>query len=938
MGNMSADRQRVALLASDRQTDAARPRVRAMNGRPPPVADDASGASAALQQAVHFHQRGALDRAEVLYTSVLERQPDNFHALHLLGVLRHQQDRNAEAHDLIGAALKSSPHSASAFLNFGMVLSKLGRFAEAVASYDKALRLKPGYPEAYSNRGAALFELKRPEAALASYDVALANQPGFVEAHNNRGLVLLELLRPAAALASFNKAVAIRPGYANAWRHRGDALRALRRAGEALASYDRALALAAGSAEAHNCRGLALLELRRPEAALASFQEALRISPNYAEAFNNRAFALKELDRHQEALASLDKAVAIKPDYAEAFNNRAFALKSLGRAEEALASLDKAIAIRPGYAEALNNRGHALRELMRPQEALASCDRALAIRPGYAVALNNRANALLDLQRPQEALRSYDKALASRPDYAEAMSNRSAALLKLKRVEEALWSAEQALAMRPDYVEALNSRGFILRELGRPEEALESYERAIALKPDFEFLLGELIRTKMEICDWRDFDARIAALVEKIERSEATSSPHPVLGVVNSPTIQRDVARIWVRVRHPRNTLITDVHKYPRGNKIRIGYFSADFHDHATAHLMAELFEAHDRSRFEVMAFSYGPDAKDDMRRRLSAAFDRFTDVRDLSDLDVAKLARSLSVDIAVDLKGFTRDARTGIFANRAAPIQVNYLGYPGTMGADYIDYMIADRTLIPAGQEEHYSETIAFLPNSYQVNDNKRRVADETPSRAAIGLPEQGFVFCCFNNNHKITPDAFDSWMRILAAAHGSVLWLLEDNAAAAKNLRNEATLRGLEADRLVFAPRIPLPEHLARLRRADLFLDTLPCNAHTTASDALWVGAPVLTCMGGTFAGRVAASLLNAIGLPELVASTPEAYEAIAVELAADARKLANIKRKLADNRLTAPLFDTRLFTKHIEAAYAAMYERYQSGLAPAPIHVAQ
>jgi protein O-GlcNAc transferase len=924
VGNMPADRQRALLSAGDRSTAAPKPVV-----RPAEIA-------VALQQAVQFHHSGALDQAETLYRSVLEAQPGNFDAMHLLGVLRNQQGRNVEAHDLISAALKVNPRSASAFLNLGAVLCGLGRFGEAVASYDRAIRLKPDYAEAYSNRGAALFELKRLEAALASYDGAVAIRPDFVAAHNNRGLVLLDLMRPAAALASLDRAVSIRPDYANAWRNRGDALRALGRAAEALASYDRTLALAPGSAETYNCRGLALLDLRRSETALASFEEAIRIAPTYAEAFHNRAFAFKDLARYEEALASLDWAVAIKPDYAEAFNNRAFALRAVGRDEEALASLGAAIAIKPDYAEALSNRGHALRELARPQEALASCDRALAIRPDYAAAWNNRANALLDLQRPEEALASYEKALASKPDYAEAMNNRSVALHRLGRLEEALRGAEQALAANPGYAEGLNNRGFILRELGRSEEALASYERAIELKPDFEFLLGELIRTQMEICDWRDLDGRLAALVEKIGRGEAASSPHPVLGVVNSPALHRDVARIWVRAKHPRNARVPDMPKYPRGDKIRIGYFSADFHDHATAHLTAELFEAHDRSRFEVVAFSYGPDAKDEMRQRLRAAFDRFIDVRGLADVEVAKLARGLAIDIAVDLKGFTRDARTGVFADRAAPIQVNYLGYPGTMSADYIDYIIADRTLIPAGREDQYSENIAFLPNSYQVNDTRRRVADRTPSRGEVGLPEHGFVFCCFNGNYKITPGVFDAWMRILAAAPGSVLWLLEDNAAAAKNLRNEARRRGVEADRLVFAPRVPLPEHLARLRLADLFLDTLPCNAHTTASDALWVGAPVLTCLGDTFAGRVAASLLNAIGLPELVAPTLDAYEALANELAANAAKLASIKRKLADNRLTTPLFDTQLFARHIEAAYAAMYERYQSDLAPGPIDV--
>ena len=326
------------------------------------------------------------------------------------------------------------------------------------------------------------------------------------------------------------------------------------------------------------------------------------------------------------------------------------------------------------------------------------------------------------------------------------------------------------------------------------------------------------------------------------------------------------------------------------------------------------------------------------MRQRLKVAFDKFIDVRNMSDRDVALLARSLEIDIGIDLNGFTEGERTDIFAMRAAPIQVSYLGYPGTMGADYIDYLIADPTLISASHQPHYTEKIVYLPNSYQPNDRKRRISDKVFTRAEAGLPQEGFVFCCFNNNYKITPDIFESWMRILGRVGGSVLWLFEDNEIAARNLKKEASVRDIDPERLVFARHMALPEHLARHRLADLFLDTLPYNAHTTASDALWAGLPVLTQIGETFAGRVAASLLNAVRLPELITTTRDAYEELAVELATDPAKLAGIKQKLSDNRLTTPLFDTELFAKHIEAAYMQMYERYQAGLPPDHIHVPQ
>jgi predicted O-linked N-acetylglucosamine transferase (SPINDLY family) len=407
--------------------------------------------------------------------------------------------------------------------------------------------------------------------------------------------------------------------------------------------------------------------------------------------------------------------------------------------------------------------------------------------------------------------------------------------------------------------------------------------------------------------------------------------PFAVLALTDSSMLQRQAAETWVAARHPERRALPPPARRPGGGRIRIGYFSADYHGHATAHLVAGLLEAHDRERFEIFAFSFGPASGDEMRTRISAAVDRFIDVRDRSDQDVAQFSRSLGIDIAVDLKGFTSGARPDIFANRAAPVQVSYLGYPGTMGAGYIDYIIADRTVLPEDARRHYSEKVVYLPYSYQVNDDKREIADVAPSRAALGLPSDGFVFCCFNASYKIEPGTFRTWMRILQRIEGSVLWLFESNPAASASLRKEAEAAGVGGERLVFAEHLPQALHLARHRAADLFLDTRPCNAHTTASDALWAGLPVLTCAGESFASRVAASLLNAIGLPELVTTSPQHYEALAMELARDRGRLSGLREKLARNRLAEPLFDTARFTKHIESAYMQMDERHQADLPP-------
>ena len=684
-------------------------------------------------------------------------------------------------------------------------------------------------------------------------------------------------------------------------------------------------------AETYNNRGIALNGLKRHEEALQNCDKAIALKPGLAQAYNNRGIALNDLKRHEDALRSYDKAIALKPDYAEAYSNRGIALNGLKRHEEALQSCDKAIALKPDVAETYNNRGNSLNGLKRHEEALEGYDKAIALKPGYVEAYNNRGNALTELKRHEEALQSCDKAIALKPDYAEAYSNRGIALSKLERYEEAVQSCDRAIALKPDYAEAYRNRGIALTELKRHEEALQSYDRAISLKPDQGFLYGDWLYARMYICDWRDAGQAFSRLSELIERGDRASSPFPFLAISNSSALQRKMAELYVREKYPAAASPAVVAAAPGHDKIRIGYFSADFHNHATAFLIAELFERHDRTRFEVHAFSFGPRTNDEMRQRLTAAVDSFIDVRAQSDVEVATLARSLGIDIAIDLKGLTKEHRLGVFAQRAAPIQVNYLGYPGTLGADYIDYLIADPTLIPETDQQHYSEKIVYLPDSYQVSNLKRQISDRTFTREELGLPPSGVVFCCFNNNYKILPDTFDGWMRILRQVEGSVLWLLQDNEAAARNLRKEAAGRGIAADRLIFATRLPLADHLARHRLADLFLDTLPYNAHTTASDALWAGLPVLTRIGETFAGRVSPSLLNAIHLPELITSTQADYEKLAVELAINPGRLLQIRRKLERNRLTTPLFDTALFTRHIEEAYAMIHERHLAGLTP-------
>ncbi len=683
-------------------------------------------------------------------------------------------------------------------------------------------------------------------------------------------------------------------------------------------------------------QGNELEDLNRLDDALASYDKALAMNPDYARAHSNRGNVLQSLKRFDEALASYDRALAIRPDYPEAFFNRGNALQAQGRLEEALISYDCALAIKPDFVIAIIGRGAVLQDLKRFDEALATYDRVLRIQPDYAEAHYNRANVLQDLKRTEEALASYDRALAIRPEYIEALSNRGALLHELKRFDEALISYDRALVIQPEHLEILARRGIVLQVLNRFDEAISSYEQALAIKPDMAFMFGTWLHIKMKTCDWRDFDHNLHTLTEKITQGEKVCTPFAVQAMSTSAAVQQKAAEIYAQEKYPSAFLLPPLIKHAHA-KIKIGYFSSDFRNHPVAYLTAELFECHDRSRFEVIAFSFSPsNHKAETRLRLESACDQFIDVSEQSDEQVVRLARQLGCDIAVDLNGFTDGCRANLFAMRVAPIQVSYLGYLGTMGADYMDYLLADATLIPVEHQAYYREKIAYLPQCFQVNDSKLPIADKQFTRAELDLPEQGFVFCCFNNNFKITPAVFDSWMRLLQQVEGSVLWLLGDNDTATKNLRLAAIERGIAAERIVFAKRLPMPEYLARHQVADLFLDTSPYNAGATASAALWAGLPVLTYLGETFAGRMAASLLNAIGLSELITKNPADYEALAVKLATHPEQLATIKQKLADNRLTCPLFNTALFTQHIESAFQTMFDRYQAGLTPEHIYV--
>jgi predicted O-linked N-acetylglucosamine transferase (SPINDLY family) len=690
-----------------------------------------------------------------------------------------------------------------------------------------------------------------------------------------------------------------------------------------------------GHVDALHLAGIVAQETGRPQRAVSLLTKAIKLNPRGAPLYDALASVLNDLGQRREALARWDKAVRADPGFADAWVNRGTLLKALNRPNDAVASYDRALAIEPNFAEAHYNRALALSQLRHFEAALESSDRAIAVAPGFAEAHFSRGTILADIKRDGEALTSFRRAIALKPDHAEAYYNIGTSLLGLARAQEATEAFDRTIALNPDHVDAHRNRSIALQELNRFEEAIQSEEAAMTLRPDADFSAGALLQLRLTVCDWEGLESTVAGIAGRVAKGEKICPPFVSLLALSDPALQQRAAEIYTAAKYTADDRLEPIAPRAPGDKIRIGYFSADFRDHPVSQLTIGLLENHDRSRFHIVGFAFGPDTGDPMAARIASACDEFIDIRTMSDQAAAQLARDKGIDVAVDLGGHTKLARTGIFALRAAPVQVGYIGYLGTMGADYIDYILADRVMIPEGARRYYTEKIAYLP-SFQANA-ARTVSPDPVSRTNAGLPEDGFVFCCFNNNFKILPDVFQAWTRILNAVPGSVLWLYIAGAAAERNVLASAQAARLGPNRIVFARRMPLPDYLARLRLADLFLDTAPYNAGTTASDALWVGLPVLTRLGETFAGRMAASLLTAVGLPEMIAVSAMQYEAMAIDLAGNAGRLSDIRSKLTGNRATTRLFDTQQFAQTIEAAYTAMIERHRAGLPPDHIHIA-
>jgi protein O-GlcNAc transferase len=735
----------------------------------------------------------------------------------------------------------------------------------------------------------------------------------------------------AAAIDLISRAIQIFPNQPVFHSNLGNAFRDRGFFEKAIDCYQKALQINPDLVETYINMGIAYHQLGNLDGAASAFHKAIALKPDSAEAYYNLASTFKEQRLFDQAISCYRRVVALNPMFVEAYYNLANSLEQQSRIDEAIVCLKQCVQINPQWAEAYNNLGNLFYQKGLPDQALLFYQKAVQLKPELHVAHNNLGNALKEQGRFSEALACYQKALRFRPDYAEAYQNMGVAFTEWDRLAEAIGCFQKAIELRPDFAEAHNFLGLCFEKQAQAAEAISCFEKAIQIKPNYTEAYSYLIHQCQHTCDWQrlmQFSKRLDQLNRQAADRGGFCAEPPFIRMTRDADLAQQLinARVWCRkIVQPLQSLRMPFTFEPRRQKIgklTIGYLSCDFHDHATAHLMLRVFGLHNRERFKINCYSYGPDDHSSYRKQILSQSDQFIDIRHQSHIDAARRIYQDNVDILVDLKGHTQGSRLGILACRPAPVQVHYLGYPGTVGASFIDYLITDRIVTPEDHASYYSEKLVFMPHSYQVNDHQQAIASRHWSRQELGLPEKGFVFSSFNLPYKIDPVMFACWMRILQQVPNSVLWLFGDNENAIRNLRREAAERGVGPERLVFAQKVEKAVHLSRLRLADLSLDTRIVNGHTTTSDSLWAGVPVITLQGGHFASRVSSSLLNAIGLPEMVTHNIDAYGKLAVRLARQTGDLGQIKDKLVRNREKQPLFGTPQFVRNLEAAYQKMW----------------
>lgn len=779
----------------------------------------------------------------------------------------------------------------------------------------------PRNPDALMIMGISALMTGVPRDAEQHLRNALTGNPHSGEILEYLGLALLNLDDSVGAEKVLARATATPGAPASAWMRHGLAVLQQGRAREAVGLLERAVTLSPLETDSHVNLGRALALSGDPAGAEACFRKALEIMPDHLDALFNLGVLEMEAKRPVVAAQWFEQILAVAPQHPDALINLGVIADANNDPQRAIEMYRQAVAGNPTHVHALAKLGNAL--VRTGQHALAyhHLHAAANAQPRFIEALEGLAHTCAALGRFTEAVARFEQLLQLEPDNPAIAAALAGALLQLGKLDDAQLRAEQAIRadpQRPTPYQVLADVCFFRKA---PAEAIAALERGYAQTGD-STLLGLLAAELRRICRWDHWNRLWPELHTRLNDGELVGGPFALLAQPTTAAQQLDYARRWA-ARFPVAAPRHQRRQQPaaEGRRYRIGYLSSDFHEHATAYLMAELLELHDRSMFEIFAYSCGPEDHSPMRARLRAACEHFIDLAWDPDDIAARRIREDQLDILIDLKGYTMGSRTALLAARPCAIQVSWLGYPGTMGAGFIDYLIADPEIVPPELASQYSEYVMRMPHTYQPND-RSRTAEKPLPRADYGLPESAFVFCCFNQAYKISPDLFACWMRLLGQVKSGVLWLLEDNPVATQNLRAEAASHGVAPERLVIAPRLPLPQHLARYRAADLALDTFPYTSHTTASDALWCGCPLVGLRGSTFAARVSASILIACGLPGLITDTLSQYEQKIMELATDRTVLAEVKYRIAAARNNAPLFDSAVFTRDFERILMAIH----------------
>ncbi|KAJ0393390.1 hypothetical protein ATCC90586_012241 [Pythium insidiosum] len=898
------------------------------------------------QYSMGYYQE-ALRLCEQLYESDAYRTEN----LLLLGALHFQLGNYSECIFYNQQCIRVDPNFAEAYGNLGNALKEIGDIMGAIQFYLKAIKLHPRFSDAYNNLANSYMQIGQVSEAIETYKMALVLDPSLVDAHSNLGNLYKAQGRYEEAKLCYTEAIRVKPTFAIAWSNLAGVYKDVGQPEIAIEHYQEAIRLAPEFADAHSNLGNVLKEIGRVQDAIVAYKRAIEIRPDFAIAQGNLASAYYDAGQIDMAVQTFRLAIQLEPNFPDAYNNLGNALRELGQLEQAINCYRTALRLKPDHPHAYNNLGNALKDKGMVKEAIHCYATAARLMPRFAAAHSNLGSVLKEQGKLDQALAHYQEAITIDPNFADAYSNMGNVFKDLNRLEEAIQCYSTAIRLKPNFPDAYSNLASAYKDGGRLDDAITCYRKALSLRPNFPDAFANYFHSMVFICDWQSREEDLKRLMAFVDAQLAVDntlpSVQPFHALVYPLSMQRflDLCRRYAE-RAKLNVSLVEIpalkYKIKRSNeRLRIGYVSSDLGNHPLAHLMQSVFGFHDKRKFEVFCYSTTPDDGSIWRRKISSEVEHFKDISLMSNGDAARLIHSDGIHVLVNLNGYTKGARNEIFALKPAPVQVSYMGFCGTLGADYVHYMIGDAVVVPREHRRFFSEKMINMPHSYFVNDHKQSArdvldVDKCPTRAHYGVPENQFVFCNFNQVYKIDPATFRTWMNILKRVPNSILWLLRFPPIAEANLRAEARAQGVKDSRLHFTDVAPKDEHLKRGYLADLFLDTPECNAHTTGCDILWGGTPMITMPKDRMASRVASSLLKAAMLDEMITSSLEEYEELAVALASDLDKLWEIRRRLEDGRLTCPLFDTARWVKNMETGLVMAWDRHEAGLEPDHIDV--